>query len=108
MVFRMARPTSRSGTKNRQIMRRIPADVKRILASLPDSYRPRGWGKDFITLSTGTADKRKADVEFSRMSKELEERFASLRAGVRSLTQKETVALAGTIYRAFAESVDFR
>ncbi|MFO1133737.1 MAG: phage integrase N-terminal SAM-like domain-containing protein [Rhodoblastus sp.] len=80
--------------------------MKRILDHLPPSYRPKGWGKEFITLSTGTADRRKGDIEFLRMSKEVEERFALLRAGVRTLSQKETVALAGTIYRAFAEGLE--
>lgn len=106
MVLRMARPTKRKGTDNVQYKKRIPADVKEVLANLPPQYRPKGWGKNFITISTGTADKKDAAKEFARIGAEVEERFASLRLGVRSLTHKETVALAGTVYEVWSQAME--
>ncbi len=102
MVLRMARPTKRKGTHNVQFQKRVPADIKKVLDALPRHYRPAGWGKEFITISTGTADQRKAQAEFARIGAEVEERFARLRSGVRSLTHKETVALAGTVYQTWS------
>lgn len=106
MVIRMARPVIRKGTKNPSYRQRIPEDVKRILDKLPPSYRPKGWGKHEIFISAGTADKRKADAELARIRAEVEARFALLRSGIKTLTQKDAVALSGTIYRAFAESLE--
>lgn len=106
MVFQMTRPTSRSGTKNEQYVSRIPADVIRTLDGLPASYRPKGWGKDRISISTGTADRKAAAARFSRISAEVEERYARLRAGVHSLTHKEAVALSGTIYKGLTEALE--
>ncbi|MGD9545001.1 MAG: DUF6538 domain-containing protein [Methylocystis sp.] len=102
----MARPIARKGTNNVSYRKRIPADVRRILDKLPKSFRPAGWGKDEIVIATGTADKRKADAELARIAAEVESRFARLRAGVRTLSHKEAVALAGTIYRGFADSLE--
>jgi hypothetical protein len=62
MVLQMARPTTRKGTANVTFRKRIPADVKRILDRLPAAYRLRGWGKDEIVITLGTADRRKAKV----------------------------------------------
>lgn len=106
MVLRMARPITRKGTNNVSYRKRLPADVKRILDKLPKSFRPTGWGRNEIVIATGTADKRKADAELARIAAEIESRFTRLRAGVRTLSHKEAVALAGTIYRAFADSLE--
>ncbi|WP_457798835.1 DUF6538 domain-containing protein [Methylocystis sp. S23] len=106
MVLRMARPITRKGTNNPAFRKRIPEDIKRILDKLPASYRPTGWGKNEIVISLRTPDKRKAAAEHARISADVEARFAALRAGVKALSQKEAVALAGTIYRAYAESLE--
>ena len=106
MVLRMTRPSKRSGTANVQFQKRIPKDVKAQLDKLPAAYRPSGWGKDFITISTGTADKRKAAAEFARIGHDVEERFERLRSGIHSLSQKQMVALAGTVYRAWADTLE--
>jgi hypothetical protein len=103
MVIRMARPTTRKGTSNVTYRKRIPADVRSTLDRLPAVYRSRGWGKEEIVITLGTADRRKANAEFARVAAEVETRIANLRRGVRTLTQKEAVALAGLVYRGFAE-----
>jgi hypothetical protein len=102
----MARPITRKGTKNPSYRKRIPADVKRVLDKLPKSYRPTGWGKDEIVISAGTSDSRKAAAELARIAADVEARFARLRSGVKSLSQKDAVALSGMIYRAFAETLE--
>lgn len=99
----MARPVQRKGTSNGQFRLAIPADVQRILAKLPASYRPRGWGKAEITLTLGTADKRQIAAEHARIRVEVHARFEALRSGPRTLSQKEAVALAGEVYDGFAK-----
>lgn len=99
MVLRMSRPTTRKGTANPCYRKRIPADVKRVLDQLPAAYRPRGWGKEEIVITLGTADRRAAGAEFARIAADVEVRFAALRAGVRRLSHKEATALAGAAYR---------
>ena len=106
MVLRMARPVARKGTVNPSFRKRIPADVKRVLDGLPDAYRPKGWGRDEIVISLGTADKRKGAAEYARVSAEVEQRFSDLLRGARSLTQRDAVALAGEVYRAFADTLE--
>jgi integrase len=105
-VIRMARPTLRKGTRNGQFRKPIPEDIRRILAKLPDSYRPRGWGKTEITLTLGTADRRRIEAEHARILLEVQARFAALRAGRRALSQKEAVALSHDVYSKFANQLE--
>lgn len=106
MVLRMARPVTRKGTANPSFRKRIPADVKRLLDGLPEPYRPKGWGKEEIVITLGTADRRRAAAEYARVFAEVEQRFADIRRGARMLTQKDIVALAGEAYRAFAGTLE--
>jgi integrase len=106
MVLKMARPTTRKGTSNVTFRKRIPADVRRILDTLPAVYRPRGWGTEEIVITLGTADRRKASAEYARVAAEVEARIANLRRGMRKLSQREAVALAGLVYRGFAEGAE--
>ena len=71
----------------------------RILDKLPAEYRLTGWGKDWIKISTGAADRRKAGVEHARIVAEVESRIEVLRAGPRTLPW-EAAALAGEVHRA--------
>jgi hypothetical protein len=102
-VIRMARPTLRKGTRNGQFRMAIPAAIQRILDSLPEAYRPKGWGETEITLTLGTADGRQMGREHAKIRSEVEARFASLRAGTRPLSQKDAAALAWESYRDLAE-----
>ena len=104
MVFRMPRPTARPGTANRLYRRRIPEDVRRILDRLPDSYRPTGWGAGEITITLGTSDARKAAAEHARIADQVEQHMQGLRAGPRTLTRRQAVALAGVLYTGFTEA----
>ena len=106
MVLRMARPAKRKGTANHQYRKRIPPDVQKRLQNLPAAYRPSGWGKTEIVISTKTADARKAKAEHARISAEVEAYIERLRSKVQSLSQKQATALSGKIYRAFAEALE--
>ena len=106
MVLRMARPAKRKGTANHQYRKRIPPDVQKRLQNLPPAYRPSGWGKDEIVISTKTSDPRKAKAEHARIAAEVEAHIARLRSDVQSLSLKQATALAGKIYRAFAEGLE--
>ncbi|MDH3032096.1 hypothetical protein [Methylobacterium fujisawaense] len=101
MVLQMARPSARVGTLNRQYRRRYPADIRRILDGPGSSFtRPTGWGREGITLTLGTASSAQAKAAHARISADVEAIFATLRAGPRPLSHKETVALSGEVYRA--------
>ena len=106
MVFRMARPVTRNGTANAAFRRRIPADIKHILSRLPSRYRPTGWGKDEIVISLRTADPKAIPAAHAKVTAEVERHFAGLRAGVRPLSHKDAVALAGEAYRDFQQLDD--
>jgi hypothetical protein len=106
MVLKMARPVARKGTANAAFRQRIPADIKRILASLPRHYRPNGWGKDEIVISLRTADPKAISAAHAKIMGEVERHYAGLRAGFRSLSNKEAVALAGEVYRDFRQFED--
>lgn len=101
MVLQMARPSARVGTLNHQYRRRYPTDIRRILDGLGPSFtRPPGWGREGITLTLGTSSSTQAKAAHARISADVEATFATLRAGPRSLSHKETVALSGEVYRA--------
>jgi integrase len=101
MVLQMARPSARAGTLNHQYRRRYPTDIRRILDGLGSSFtRPSGWGREGITLTLGTASGTQAKAAHARIAADVEAIFATLRAGPRSLSHKETVALSGEVYRA--------
>lgn len=106
MAFMMARLTSRNGTANIQFRRRIPADLRQAIAVLPEGQRPKGWGRNEIVISLGTADRAEAKRRHAEVAADVERRFEALRSGARQLTQKEANALAGTLYRDFADTME--
>jgi hypothetical protein len=59
-----------------------------------------------ISLSLRTADKGLAKQRHAAVLAQLDEHFDRLRAGPKPLSQKEQVAIAGILYRAFAESLE--
>lgn len=117
MVLCMARPTRRSGSGNHQLRKRVPADVlakargQRVRLRLPVA----GEGEPIlvsvtigaeISLSLRTADKGLAKQRHAAVLAQLDEHFDRLRAGPKPLSQKEQVAIAGILYRAFAEGLE--
>lgn len=99
-------PTKRQGSNNWYYRRRIPADIQRILATLPSEQRPRNWHKTEIWISLGTPDRAAAKARCPAIAAEVEERLKALREGPRELTPRELSALSGLAYKAFAENLD--
>ncbi|WP_409190626.1 DUF6538 domain-containing protein [Bradyrhizobium sp. RDM4] len=67
MVLRMACPTTkRRGSDNWYYRKRIPADVRSILAKLPKDQRPPSWFKDHISISLKTSDRTAANPADTR------------------------------------------
>lgn len=108
MVLRMACPTKRRGSDNWYYRKRIPKDVRAILATLPEEQRPPNWFKDEISISLGTADRAAAKAKCPDVAGEVERTMAALRAGPKPLTIKQISALSGELYRAFADGLEER
>ncbi|KAA5597221.1 DUF6538 domain-containing protein [Blastochloris sulfoviridis] len=102
----MACPTRRKGSDNWYFRRKIPADVQRILASLPKDQRPAGWYKTHISISLGTADRNEAKARCPEVAAAVERQIEAFRNGPKPLTPKQIVALSGLLYRAFAEGLE--
>lgn len=87
MVLRMAQPSKDSRTGVYEYRKRVPRDLKPFV------------GKSEIIKSLGTKDANEAKVRFAKVALEVEERFAKLRSGMTSLTERDASTLAGEIYR---------
>ncbi len=85
MVLRMAQPTKRGGIY--WLRKKVPDDLRPILKKREEK------------ISLRTRDPAEAKILFAKALAEIEERWGRLRQGVRSLSHKESVAMAGEIYR---------
>ncbi len=108
MVIAMSRPIARTGSRHLSVRQRIPADVRRILATIPDWPRPKGWGKEEIVISTGpyrlTGETEKDTA--ARLYADIAATFARLRNGPQSLTDAQLAALAGEAFTAATSPPD--
>ncbi|MGM4929717.1 DUF6538 domain-containing protein [Tardiphaga sp. 619_E2_N8_5] len=102
----MTCPTKRKGSENWHFRRRIPAEIRSILAKLPKSQRPKNWYATEIAISLGTADRAAAKAKFPEIADEVEKTMARLRAGPVPLTPKQINALSGELYGALAEGLE--
>lgn len=102
----MPNPTKRNGSNNWYFRRRLPADIRRILTSLPREKRPRGWHKTDIWISLGTADRAAAKAKCPEIAARVEQQMKAMREGPKDLTAKQLSALSGLAYKAFAEGLD--
>lgn len=112
MVLRMARPVKHSTSGKFYIRQRVPRD----LLGKARSRRlvlPREAGGGTITISGShvkaslrTAEPATARERHAAALNYLEKFWRALRAGPRRLSHRETVALAGELYRMFAESFE--
>ena len=103
MVLRMARPIKLPDSANAYFRKRIPADVQRLLEGLPKAYRPVGWGREVVKVSLGVhaSDASAVALAQARVATEMATRIEQLRKGVRAITQREAVEMAGDAYRDF-------
>ncbi len=102
----MACPTKRRGSDNWHFRRKIPTDVRAILEKLPKAQRPRNWYRIDIMISLKTADRATAKARCPEVAAEVEKQIAGLRAGPKALSTKQISALAGELYRGFAEGLE--
>jgi integrase len=111
MLFRLVRPMFREGSRNGCYNRRIPADVRRLAVGLKLSLPV---GEKFVSvtispemeairLSLRTSDPLEAKARTARLDEHLERAWSRLRENRPvSLSQRQAVALAGELYRAWA------
>lgn len=89
MVLSMSRPQLHPRTGVYCLRKRVPADLVPMI------------GRKEITLSLRTKDPAEARARYARELAKLEQRWAGLRAGPRSLTEVEAHALAVTVHEAW-------
>ena len=114
MLVRLVRPMVREGSSNKYFVQRIPADVKAsavgmtLMIPLGDTLVPvKVTSKTpMVRLSLRTADPSEAKVRQAIVAAYLERVWRGLREKPRRLTLKETVALAGEIYKAFSDALE--
>lgn len=111
MLFRLVRPVKRTGSRHRYFVRRIPSDVKGKTAGLRLSIpvgdqtqvviiTPRAQS---IRLSLRTDDPAEVKARLAQVDAYLENIWRALRDDAPvSLTHRQATALAGELYRAWA------
>ncbi|MEQ1770924.1 MAG: DUF6538 domain-containing protein, partial [Devosia sp.] len=113
MLFRLVSPMRRDGSSIPQFVQRIPADVRARAAGLrlaiplgDETVRVAITEKTAaIRFSLKTSDKTEAKVRHVEAIAYLEQVFAALRANAPvSLTQRQATALAGEMYRSWADT----
>jgi len=110
MLFRLVRPVKRTGSRYRQFVRRIPADVRNKATGLKLSIpvgdqtqaliiSPRAQS---VRLSLRTDDPAEVKVRLAVVDAYLETVWRALREDAPvSLTHRQATALAGELYRAW-------
>lgn len=111
MLFRLVRPVKRTGSRNRQFVRRIPSDVRSRATGLKLSI-PVGDQTQAVTispraqsvrLSLRTDDPVEVKARMAAVDAYLENIWRALREDAPvSLTHRQATALAGELYRAWA------
>ena len=115
MLFRLVRPVRGTGSRYRQFVRRIPADVRSKAVGLKLSIpvgdetqtvivTPRTQS---VRLSLRTDDPAEVKVRLAAVDAHLENVWRALREDAPvSLTHRQATALAGELYRAWANGED--
>jgi integrase len=111
MLFRLVRPVKRTGSRNRQFVRRIPSDVRSKATGLKLSI-PVGDQTQPITITARTQSVRlslrtdnpaEVKARLAAVDAYLENIWRGLREDAPiSLTHRQATALAGELYRAWA------
>src|SRR5882762_6200238 len=107
MLFRLVRPVKRSGSRNRQFVRRIPSDVRGKATGLKLSI-PIGEQTQAVTvsprsqsvrLSLRTDDPAEVKIRLAVVDAYLENVWQALREDAPvTLTHRQATALAGELY----------
>ncbi|MFD2183711.1 DUF6538 domain-containing protein [Rhodoplanes azumiensis] len=102
----MTCPTKLKGSDRWYYRRKIPADLRHIVAALPRARKPAGWGATHIKVSLGTADREAAKAKCAEVAAAVERQIEALRKGPTPLTPKQVAGLSGLVYRAFTEGLE--
>lgn len=114
MLYRLVRPMQRKESSVPYFVQRIPKDViekargHKLAIPLGDKtvHKTISAKAETIKFSLGTRDPSKAKIRQGIASSYLESVWQSLRHGPTSLTYKQTVALAGEVYKAFVTAIE--
>ncbi|SER41282.1 Site-specific recombinase XerD [Faunimonas pinastri] len=117
MLFRLVRPVKRQGSSNHYFVQRIPADLKGRVAGLPLEF-PLGAETHRLTISPSavavrfslrTRDPGEVKERQAACATYLERVWTALRADQPApLTHRQATALAGDLYRAWANPDELR
>lgn len=112
MLYRLVRPVIRDGSSNRHFQKRIPSDVRQRAVGLRLDV-PVGDQRSAVTITESTAtirlslrtnDPREVRRRHAAVDAYLENVWQALRQDEPvALTHKQAVALAGRLYRAWAD-----
>ena len=111
MLFRLVRPVKRTGSRNRHYVRRVPSDVRSnavgLKLSIPVGEQTQtvilSARAQSVRLSLRTGDPAEVKIRTAAVNAYLENVWRALREdGPVSLTQRQATALAGELYRAWA------
>ncbi len=114
MLFRIVRPVKRSDSSNLQFTQRIPADVRSKASgrtlSIPVGdatiTRAISANAEVIKLSLRTSNPREAKIRQAKVVTYLEAYWDSLRQGPAPLSHKQTIALAGQVFKRFTAALE--
>jgi hypothetical protein len=115
----MARPTKRPESSSHQFRKRVPANIlkrfagQKLTVELPSATQGGQplviyvtLGKADLKFSLRTSDPTLARLRNGAATEQLESRFRALKDGPKPLRHKQTVYLAGLVYRAMAEGFE--
>lgn len=114
MHFRLSIPVNRKGTRNYQLVKRIPLDLRKRMVGMrldiPIGDEPVKTvvitpSTQAVRVSLGTADPAEVKLRQGEALGYLERVFAAVRTGAPiSLSHRQAVALSGRLYRSWASS----
>jgi integrase len=87
MGLSMPTPWKHPKTGMYWLRRRVPRDLISLV------------GRQMVQQTLGTKEPAQAKIAFAKASAALEERWSNLRSGVKTLSEKEAVGIAGELYR---------
>jgi len=115
MLYRLVRPVKRKGSTYEQFHKRIPADVKPLLAGRPLTIPLGDFSvtvritdrMDSVRFSLRSRDPSTVKIRQAAAAGYLEQVFEAYRRGAPlSLTHRQAIALSGELYRAWANGED--
>jgi integrase len=114
MHFRLSTPVNRKGTRNHQLVKRLPLELRERMVGMrldipigdePVKTVTISPSMQAVRVSLGTADPAEVKLRQGEALGYLERVFAAVRTGAPvSLSHRQVVALSGRLYRSWASS----